>query len=271
MTATAPGRERSEETARERPPARARGTMSWALAACALVAATALEKAGVMPAALVPPPVFVGVELALGVLGAALGVLALRAGGDARERRTALFGTAASVVVIAIVVSASLAGAASNRQTAAALRRATEDALHDRPGWNGGALLDGLSLDALEVDPESDLATILARGYDRPCRFFLLGADNRAGTHDAVIDAGGALAHRVRAGPSVNTNSAEPIRVPAHGRLDAVPLLFPPEPSFRDVDWIEIRVDGVSRRLAGRYFTVAEKHAIDGARAAGSK
>jgi hypothetical protein len=50
-------------------------------------------------------------------------------------------------------------------------------------------------------------------------------------------------------------------------RRDGILALFPENTSFEDVVSVTVRVDGANVVVPGRYFTLAEKRAIDRARA----
>jgi hypothetical protein len=140
----------------------------------------------------------------------------------------------------------------------------TNEALRDTPGWNGGAPLDGGSVSASEIDPSSELATLLAKSHGGPYHFVVFGLDNRAGRRDVVLDVGTARALHEGGAITTTTAPSPVIRVPAGDGTDGAIAVFPAEESFRDVRWIEIRVDGAPRRLVGRFFTRAEKRAFDG-------
>jgi hypothetical protein len=258
-----------ERDARAKPLVRAAAALSWLLPGGTLVLFGIAEKAGsILPLARVPAHVLTGACFAIAALGITLAGCALRAkSGDRVTRRRAILGMAASAVVLGVVAVASISGAVMGRHTQADLKRMTDLALNDAPGWNGGAALDGASVFAFEIDAASDLAKLLARAYDRPYRIVLFGVDNRAGGRDVLLDLGSARLHHTGGAVTMTAAAVPPesVRVATGERIDGARAPFAPSDSLRDVDWIEIRFDGVERRLPGRYFTREEKRAIEDA------
>jgi hypothetical protein len=249
---------------------RAAATLSCFLALGTLLMLGLSEKGGaVVQVSRLPAGVLVGATVSIGALGTVAGAWALRTvRGDGAIQRQAVLGTAASVLLVAVAAVASAAGAASGRGEEADLRRATDAALRNSPGWNGGALVGRTSVFAFEVDPASDLANLLVRGYDHSYRLVLFGIDNRAGSSDVMLEVGGARLHHA-GGATTTAARSGAVRVAAGDHLDGVTALFPPDESFVDMDWIEIRIDGDVRRVPGRYFTLAEKRKIEASRARG--
>jgi hypothetical protein len=225
------------------------------------------------------------VALATAVPGLAIGVAAWLASTEhERDRRRAIAGVVMSVAVLVVGGVGSVSGAMSGERAQRELRQAADAAARDFPGWNGGAMLDGANVYALEVDARSELATLLLKPYDQPFRVVLFGVDNRAGNREVVLDLQGVRAHREggdvaeaaasvdrlahadHALDSVVLAQLEPVHVAPGERFDGAQALFAASMSFEDVRSIEIRVDGSVRTLPGRYFTLAEKRAIDQAR-----
>jgi hypothetical protein len=220
--------------------------------------------------------------LALGA-GAWLGSVA----GDA-SRRSAIVGAAVSAAVLLVAGVGTISGAISGERARTELAAAADSAVRDYPGWNGGTLIDGASVYAIEVDARSDLARILLRPYDQPLRVVLLGVDNRAGHREVVLDVEGARAVRggaigapqmvpsltraerlAHANPDqerVVQDQLAPVTIPAGTQSDVAFALFAPSTSFQDVSAIEVRVNGEMATLHGQYFTLERKRAIDHAR-----
>jgi len=213
------------------------------------------------------------------VLGLALGVGAILGIRDGAPRETsfrrAVLGTGASVLVLLVAESASITGAVSAHE----LRDALDHATRELSGWNGNARVEGATLFAVEIDPTSRAARILLPRFDRPFRIVMVGVDNVGGHGSITVDVEGARALRA-GGAAVNALSPRELAasaargsgtdpgpstltVPGGGSLDHIMVLYPPESSLRDVRWIELRVNGTVRRIAGRYFTADEKRAID--------
>jgi hypothetical protein len=269
--------------------AAAAGTLSWLMPLGSLGLVGLSEKAS----ALVPfsSRTLVEIATAASVAGLALGggSLATRfvqAGGPPQR---AILGMALSAMVLAVVGVATVSGAASGRNAERALRAAAQAAVHDFPSWNGGALVDGCRISAFEVDTNADLAGLLLRPYRRAFRIVMLGADNRSGTREILLDVEGARLRRAggTATPSVPRSEVlanamdgqsgavltpmGPVRVPAGERAEGIQILFPPSEDMRGVDSIEIHVDGTLRFLRGRYFTLEEKRAMDAASSRGPR
>jgi hypothetical protein len=225
----------------------------------------------------------VSVAVATAVPGLALGVASFLGSAGAARRR-AIAGAAVSAVVLLVTGMGSVCGAVSGQRAQRELRVAIEAAVHDFPGWNGGTVVDGASLSAIEVDAHSELAKILLRPYDLDFRIVLLSVDNRRGNREVVLDRGDAsarheggivtpvvtrdeqLAHAVQTQDPVVEAQLEPVRVPAGERFDGALAFFAPTTSFRDVRSIDVRVDGSMQPLRGQYFTLDEKRTIDQAR-----
>jgi hypothetical protein len=260
-------------------------TLSWTLP----LAAVALVGLADAVASRVPVPndLLILLAIAAAVAGLALGVAALwgaRFGEDvdhgAAIRRRGLGGIATSALVLVVVGAGAVAGTASGRTAQADLKSATDEAVREFPGWNGGAAFGQVRVVAYEIDEGSSLARTLAASFDIPVRVVAFGIDNRAGEHEAVLELDAAVLHHVR-GTTAALGRAEllrhavagqeptiehrlaPARVAAGGRLDGAFAFLPGDASLKDVGSIDVRLDGQSRAVPGRYFTVEEKHAFE--------
>jgi hypothetical protein len=179
---------------------------------------------------------------------------------------------------------ASVVGALSGREAAVELERATRSALRDSPGWNGFGRIDGMLLSASEVDEGTELAKILLRPFAVPYRIVLVSIDNSAGAHEVTIDLEQVTLHapnreqhalsRAELAPATGTDRSrvdalpKVLRVRAGERTDGTPVFLPRAASFRDALAITVRADRSDHAIQGRYFTLAEKRAIDTMRAA---
>lgn len=260
---------------------------SWLLPVAGLTVVGLSEKGG----ALLPLPggTLVAIAVASAVPGLALGAAAwLGSAAGGVSRRSAMVGVAISAAVLLVTGVGAVAGALSGRRARAELAAATDSAVRDYPGWNGGTTVEGASVYAIELDARSDLATMLLRPYDQPFRVVLIGVDNRAGRRDVVLDVEGAyavgggergatrvvpsltraerLAHATPDQERVVQDQLAPVRVPAGTQSDVAFTLFAPSTSLQDVSAMNVRVDGEMRVLHGRYFTLEDKRAIDRAR-----
>jgi hypothetical protein len=264
-------------------------TLSWTLplAAAALVGLADAVAARVR----VPNDLLLMTAVAAAVPGLALGVAALWGGARLGEladegaaiRRRGLRGIATSALVLVLVVAGAVAGAASGRTAQAGLKSATDEAVREFPGWNGGAAFGNVRVVAYEIDVGSSLAKTLAASFDVPVRIVAFGIDNRAGDHEAVLELDAATLHHAQgttralghaellrhaaAGQESTIESRlAPARVVAGGRLDGAFAFLPCDASLKDVGSIDVRLDGQSRAVPGRYFTLEEKRAIERAR-----
>lgn len=217
------------------------------------------------------------------VLGAAVLGLTQRAASRVPSVRAhALGGAVASALVLAVVGVADATGEAAMREAQRTLEDTTAKALRDTPGWNGGATLGNAAIVASTLDRRSQASKVITHPFDRPFRAMLLTVDNRAGDHDLVVDldrvrvsVGGAMKPSVpRAELRLHCTKGDcsqvgvgSVRVPAGSRLERAAVFFGEEVNFKDVDSAEVQVDGAAVSLQGRYFTVAEKKAIDADRA----
>ena len=211
------------------------------------------------------------------VLGVFAWLLGRRAVAHPPRRRRALLGIFTSGCALTVVAIASVSGARSGES----LRRVTDRALHDSPGWNGGLAIDGALVLAMEVGAGSELAWRLLGPYDRPYRVMLLAVDNTRGQHEVVLSREGAvlrsnggepiralapadlLARATDSQRAVVEEEVAPVHVPVGDRIDGVKLLFEATASFRDAHALDLRIDDAMRTIPGRYFTLEEKRAID--------
>jgi hypothetical protein len=233
----------------------------------------------------------VTLSVAAAVPGIALGVGAwLGSAGQVAIRRRAIAGTAAGSAVLVLAGMGTIAGAVAARRSAREMQRATEAAVHDFGGWNGGADVDGANVYAIEVDARADLASLVLQPYDRAYRVMLLGIDNGAGQRPVQVDLATVAAVRGAARGLVTIDACVPraerlehtrdegraaveaqdtvVTVAPGTRLDAAAAFFPPGERFEDVSALNVGIDGTIRTLPGRYFSIEEKRAIDAARAA---
>ena len=255
---------------------------SWLLPTSALLLLGFSEQGGALLERAAIGPSLLGV-LALIAAGAGLvlGVFAWlvtrRAVAHPPERRRALLGIFTSGCALTVVAIASISGARSGES----LRRATDLALHDSPGWNGGVAIDGALVLAMEVGAGSELGRRLLEPYDRSYRIMLLGVDNTRGQHEIVLSREGAvlrgnggepiralapsdlLARAADSQRAVVAAELAPVHVPVGDRMDGAKLLFEVTASFRDARAVELRIDDAMRSIPGRYFTLEEKRAID--------
>lgn len=199
-------------------------------------------------------------------------------------RRHALLGTGAGLFLLLLTQVASLAGAIAGRDAERELSDAAVSALHDFPGWNGVGVAGAVRLSANGVDSRSKLAKLLLAPFDGAYEVVLVGIDNRSGSAavrfepDAtrVIHANGRVtrpvpraemrAHLQHGQEEALAAHLAPYRVDAGSRLDNGLLLLSSRDSLEDVRAIEVRIDGKPALIRGRYFTLAEKRAIDAAR-----
>jgi hypothetical protein len=243
-------------------------TAAWALPLAALLVLGLSDRVTwLLPASRPQSHSFLTLASAVGAVGVAVGIAALRTRLEAPARRRVVAGTAASGSMLLVVVVAAIAGSVSGKQTEAELKAATDSALASAPGWNGGAMIDGAGVFAFEIDGSTALAKLLLRPYDTPYRAMLFGVDNRGRDRESVLELEGARVGHASGAITVAALAVAPVRVPARERLDGVPVFFAPAESWLDVAWIEVRLDGVARRIPGRYFTLEQKRAIDAARA----
>jgi hypothetical protein len=222
------------------------------------------------------------------VLGLAFGVAGIRGtSGNASAgavRRRAILGTAGSALILLVTQLGAIAGAVSGRRAEAELDAAITTATHGYPGWNGGArLADGATLYAVEIDNASAFAQMALKQYRRPYRMLFVGADNRRGARELTLEltgartvqsdgaVGNAVLHAETREPeegSVAPRLVQPstLRVPRGETYEGALVLFPPDQSFRDVQWLKVRINGKPDRIPGRFFTLEEKRAIDATR-----
>jgi hypothetical protein len=231
--------------------------------------------------------VTIAAAMALGGLAAGVAALvsgAARAGGPMGRR--AVLGMGASVVVFVVIGAGAWSGAASGGRTEVDIKRETDAAMREFPGWNGARALDGMRVRAFEVAGESPLARRLLRPYDASFRVVLFTADNRGGSREAAIDVGdarlvsgaGVIASAVPR-PEVDAHVVDPaseaplglqsaVRVPPGERFDGVRALFPAGVSLSEARAIEVLIDGARVEIPGRYFTLDEKRSIEASRRA---
>lgn len=257
---------------------------SWLVPTVVLVPIGIQER---LPRSVVPsPPLMIAAAGAAALLGLLLGAMVLVVTRRTAElstelppavRTDALVGTVASAIVLVVVAVADVSGAATMREAQRTLESTTTAALHDAPGWNGGAALGTTVIEASSLDRRTQASKVMTHSFDGAFRVLLLFIDNRAGDHDVVVDldsvrvrlAGGAvrpsltrdeLRAHLKSGevPPLGT-----IRVPAGKRFERAETFFAEDITFRDAEAVELRIDGAPVLLQGRYFTVPEKRAID--------
>jgi hypothetical protein len=231
-----------------------------------------------------------GVLIAVAAAAALAGLIAAgvallgglpRAPGVARRR--VLLGASASVAVLVVIAAGIAFGAAAR---AVDIDQETAVSLRDYAGWNGAGGAGGTMVFASEVDPASSFGRRLVRPYDSAFRPVLFSIDNRAGARDVALDVVGArllapggrsvsavapadlATHLVDLSAALTLGRRSTVTVPRGQRVDGVQALFPAEASLRDVQAIEVRLDGVPHALPGRYFTLDDKRAIDARRSA---
>jgi hypothetical protein len=260
---------------------------SWLVPAAILLVVGAAAPGGLLPVPVLPASVVIRVTTAAGAIGLVIGAFAAPASTwhDAGlELRHALLGIGLSAVLLVTIGVASVVGALSGREAADELERATRSALRDSPGWNGFGRIDGMLVSASEVDEGTELAKILLRPFAAPYRVLLVSVDNSAGAHEVTIDleqvtlqtpngelhalARAELARAPGADRSRIDGLPKIVRVRAGERTDGTPVFLSRATSFRDASAITVRADGSDRTIHGRYFTLAEKRAIDVMRAA---
>ncbi len=259
---------------------------SWLVPTAALVIVGGHES---LPrTAVTSPPWLLAVAAASAVIGLVLGVTALGVARRKAElprsvRANALVGALASAFALVVVAAAGACGSAAMREAQGTLESATAVALRNAPGWSGGGALGATSIVASSLDRRSQASKVMTHPFDRKFRVMLLSVDNRSGDHEVVVDlesvrarvAGGALrsslprehllAH-LRSGEDPSRLVVGTVRVPAGERFDRGQVFFDEDVTLRDAEAVELRVDGATLLVPGRYFTLAEKQAIDAAR-----
>jgi hypothetical protein len=223
--------------------------LPWIAAVPAGVAARLSESyADVRLFGLVP----VGVA-ALLVAGAAAALIARRG-----SRAGAFASLASGAAVLALAGLAVAAGAVEERADAARaaeLAAAERDAA-DRPGWLGGASVDGATVVATGLDPTSDLVRLLGGG---PARIpIVIAVDNRGATARVLDLSAATLTHAGGSQRKLDGGTRWPI--PPASRL-ANALLFSAAP-LDDAIAIAVELDGRPLVLRGRFLGVGEKRAL---------
>jgi hypothetical protein len=260
---------------------------SWLAPTVVLLVLGTTAPGGLLPRPVLPASAVIPVTTAAAAIGLVLGTFAALASKwheDALlERRHALLGLGLSAVLLVMIGVASVAGAVSGREATDELERATRTALRDSPSWNGGGRVDGAFVSASEVDDGTELAKLLLRPFGVRYRLLLVSVDNAVNPRDVTVDlehvtlhASNREIHPVpRAELALSTSIDRPdealpraLSVRAGEHTDGARVFLPSATSFHDVLSITLRVDGSEHTLRGRYFTLAEKRAIDAKRAA---
>jgi hypothetical protein len=223
-------------------------------------------------------PLLLGAASISAVIGLILGVVAFIASPSARAH--ALAGAVASAAVLVVSVTSGVAGAAAMREAQRTLESTTTAALRDSPGWSGQGVTGTTHIVASSLDRRTEASKVMTHPFDRPLRVLVLAIDNRTGDHPVVLDlenvhvrvAGGAVRASVSRDDLLHMSGEAPprlagsVRVPAGERFDLAQVFFAEDVNFRDVEAVELLVDREPLVLQGRYFTLAEKRAIDAAR-----
>jgi hypothetical protein len=215
----------------------------------------------------------------LGILLGLIALLHISRGNLGLPKRHALLGIGAGAALLLVAQAGAVAGARSR----ADFEPMVQAALRDYAGFNGGVLIEGAAVSIVQIDEHSALGKFLLEPFQHSFPLLLVGVDNSAGASDLVLDLDAArvlLRDGVKPVLSRREMSTEARRgtderlqhhlgtytVPMGMRLDDALLLLPgpdPMPSARGV---ELTVNGARIKIPGRYFTLADKRAIDAAR-----
>jgi len=190
---------------------------------------------------------------ALLVAGAAAALIARRG-----PRARALASLASGAAVLALAGLAVAAGAVEERadaERAARLVAAQRDAA-DRAGWLGGAVVDGATVVATQLDPASDLARLLGGG---PARIPIVVAVDNRGATARVLDLSAATVTRA-GGATARLDGGARWQIAPASRLERA-LAFAAAP-LDDVVALTVELDGRPLALRGRFLGSGDKRAL---------
>jgi hypothetical protein len=253
--------------------------LSWVLVCGAVASLGVLGRLpGMAPA---PRVLLIGAVMAAAA-GLALAVLAWKG-----QRRHAMLGAGASLLVLLVLGLAALSGASLRRSRAAeeaGVVRASAAAPLEADGWYGATAVGALRLFALEVDRGGALGRMITDNFTRSFIPVVVGADNSAGgttvvldlqgtrlvfadgTAGDVLDRGAILAGARQGGAEARRLHGGPYRIAPGQSLGNGLLFLPPEVVLERVAALSLLVDGNRVTVPGRRLTAAEKRAASGRR-----